>query len=66
MESISEVVSGLALAVVVGLMGVLVNRRRKHLKLVVRVLEEKDEDMVKFLDQLVSSGQLAPATPRSA
>jgi hypothetical protein len=61
MESISEVVSGLALAVVVGLMGVMVNRRRKHLKLVVRVLEEKDEDMVRFLDQLVSSGQLAPA-----
>jgi hypothetical protein len=62
MESISEVVSGLALAVVVGLMGVLVNRRRKHLKLVVRVLEEKDEDMVRFLNQLVSSGQLTPAT----
>jgi hypothetical protein len=61
MESISEVVSGLALAVVVGLMGVLVNRRRKHLKLVVRVLEEKDEDMVRFLNQLVSSGQLTPA-----
>ena len=62
MEGISEVVSGLALAVVVGLMGVLVNRRRKHLKLVVRVLEEKDEDMVSFLNQLVSSGQLKPAT----
>jgi hypothetical protein len=61
MESISEVVSGLALAVVVGLMGVLVNRRRKHLKLVVRVLEEKDEDMVTFLNQLVSSGQLVRA-----
>jgi hypothetical protein len=62
MEGISEVVSGLALAVVVGLMGVLVNRRRKHLKLVVRVLEEKDEHMVQFLDGLVSSGQLKPAT----
>jgi len=62
MEGISEVVSGLALAVVVGLMGVLVNRRRKHLKLVVRVLEEKDEHMVQFLNGLVSSGQLKPAT----
>jgi hypothetical protein len=62
MEVVSEVVSGLALAVVVGLMGVLVNRRRKHLKLVVRVLEEKDEHMVKFLNDLVSSGKLAPRT----
>jgi hypothetical protein len=62
MEGISEVVSGLALVVVVGLMGVLVNRRRKHLKLVVRVLEEKDEQMVKFLNDLVSSGKLAPRT----
>ena len=62
MESISEVVSGLALAVVVGLMGVLVNRRRKHLRLVVRVLDESDQDMVAFLNQLVSSGELTPAT----
>ena len=62
MESISEVVSGLALVVVVGLMGVLVNRRRKHLKLVVRVLDEKDQHMVDFLNQLVQSGQLAPET----
>ena len=65
METVSEVVSGLALAVVVGLMAVLVNRRRKHLKLVVRVLEEKDQDMIDFLDQLVTSGQLTPATPTS-
>ncbi len=62
MESISEAVSGLALAVVVGLMGVLVNRRRKHLRLVVRVLDESDQDMVSFLNQLVSSGELTPAT----
>jgi hypothetical protein len=62
MESISEVVSGLALAVVLGLMGVLVNRRRKHLKMVVRVLDQNDQDMVDFLSQLVSSGQLTPAT----
>ena len=61
MESISEVVSGVALAVAVGLMGVLVNRRRKHLKLVVRVLDHKDQHLVDFLNQLVSSGQLTPA-----
>jgi hypothetical protein len=61
-ESISEVVSGLALAVVLGLMGALVNRRRKHLKMVVRVLDQNDQDMVDFLNQLVSSGQLTPAT----
>jgi hypothetical protein len=63
MESISEIVSGLALAVAVGLMGALVNRRRKHLKLVVRVLDQKDQHLVDFLNQLVSSGQLTPASP---
>lgn len=63
METVSEVVSGAFLVVVVGLMGVLVSRRRKHLKLVVRVLDQRDGEMVNFLNQLVSSGQLAPATP---
>jgi hypothetical protein len=61
MESISEVVAGVALVVAVGLMGLLVDRKRKHLKLVVRVLDQRDEDMVAFLDQLVGSGQLVPA-----
>jgi hypothetical protein len=61
MESISEVISVGLLAVAVGLMGALVSRRRKHLKMVVRVLDEKDRDMVDILNQLVQSGQLQPA-----
>ncbi len=61
MESISELVSGIALAAVLGLTGLLVNRRRKHLKLVVRVLDQKDREMVDFLNQLIASGQLQPA-----
>ena len=63
MENISEVVSAAFLTVAVGLMGILVNRRRKHLKLVVRVLDQKDLGMVNFLDHLVQSGQLTAATP---
>ena len=61
MESITEVVSAFFLATAIGMMGVLVNRRRKHLRLVVRVLDEKDRDLVGFLDKLVASGQLTPA-----
>ena len=63
METVSEIVSGALLVIAVGLMGVLVSRRRKHLKLVVRVLDQRDREMVDFLNQLVNSGQLAPATP---
>jgi hypothetical protein len=48
--------------VALGLMGVLVSRRRKHLKLVVRVLDQGDREMVDYLNQLVRSGQLSPAT----
>jgi hypothetical protein len=62
METVSEVVSGVFLVAVLGLMGVLVSRRRKHLKLVVRVLDQSDREMVDFLNQLVRNGQLAPAT----
>lgn len=61
MESISEVVSGVLLVAAVGLMGVLVSRRRKHLRLVCRVLDQKDHDMIDFLNGLVASGQLQPA-----
>lgn len=60
METVSEVVSGIVLAVAVGLMGVLVSRRRKHLRLVVRVLDHRDQHMLNFLDHLVSSGELTP------
>ena len=62
MEPISEVLSGVTLALAVGLMGVLINRRRKHLRRVVRVLDAKDFDMVQFLNGLVESGELKPAT----
>ena len=61
METISEVVSAAVLVVAVGLMGVLVDRRRKHLKMVVRVLDQKDHNMIDFLNQLVQSGELKPA-----
>jgi hypothetical protein len=63
METVSEVASGVVLVVALGLMGALVSRRRKHLKLVVSVLDQRDREMVDFLNQLVRSGQLAPATP---
>ena len=63
MESISEVVSAAFLVVAVGLMGILVHRRRKHLKMVVRVLDQKDVGMLAFLDHLVQSGQVTAATP---
>jgi len=61
METVSEVVSGIVLAVAVGLMGVLVSRRRKHLRLVVRVLDQRDQHMLELLDRMVQSGQLTPA-----
>ena len=63
MESISEVVSAAFLAVAVGLMGILVHRRRKHLKMVVRVLDQRDANMVAFLEHLVQSGQVQAAVP---
>jgi hypothetical protein len=63
MESISELVSATFLAVAAGLMGILVHRRRKHLKLVVRVLDQKDHKMIAYLDHLVQSGQVTAASP---
>ncbi len=61
METIAEGVTGLLAVVAVGLFGVLVSRKRKHLRLVVRVLDQKDHNMVDFLQQLVNSGELQPA-----
>jgi len=61
METVAEAISGVVLAVAVGMMGVLVSRRRKHLRLVVRVLDQRDQHMLDFLDQLVQSGELKPA-----
>jgi len=63
MSTVSEIVSATLLVVAVGLMGILVHRRRKHLKLVVRVLDQKDAHMVAFLENLVQSGQLTAAVP---
>lgn len=61
METIAEGVTGLLAVVAVGLFGVLVSRKRKHLRLVVRVLDQKDQHLVNFLQQLVNSGELQPA-----
>jgi hypothetical protein len=62
MEGVTEVASGITLALAIGLMGVLINRRRKHLRRVVRVLDTKDMHLADFLNGLVQSGQLQPAT----
>jgi hypothetical protein len=62
METISEVITGVLAVVAIGLFGVLVNRKRKHLRLVVRVLDQRDDNMVHFLQGLVSHGELKPAT----
>jgi hypothetical protein len=64
METVAEVISGVVLAVAVGMMGVLVSRRRKHLRLVVRVLDKRDQHLLDFLDQLVENGQLTPVPAR--
>jgi hypothetical protein len=61
MESITEGIAGIVAVVALGLFGVLVARKRKHLRLVVRVLDHKDQNMVNFLEQLVASGELQPA-----
>ena len=62
METISEAITGFVAMVAIGLFGVLVHRKRKHLKLVVRVLNQRDENMVHFLHELVNNGELRPAT----
>jgi hypothetical protein len=58
METISEAITGVVAVVALGLFGVLVARKRKHLRLVVRVLDQKDLNMVEFLHGLVHSGEL--------
>jgi hypothetical protein len=62
MSTVSEIVSATLLVVAVGLMGILVHRRRKHLRMVVRVLDHKDAKMVSFLEHLVQTGQVKAAT----
>jgi hypothetical protein len=61
MESISEVIQTVLMAAAVGLLGTLIARRRQHLKLIVRVIDRNDYDLVQFLDQLVARGELVPA-----
>jgi hypothetical protein len=62
MEHVSGVVSSLLTVVVLGMAAALVSRKRKHLKLVCRVIDHKDHKVLGFLDQLIESGQLAPAS----
>ena len=63
--SISEIVAAAAVAFFVGMTGLLIRRRRKHLKLVVRVVDETDRDMISFLESLVQAGELTPIAMRS-
>ncbi len=60
METLVESITGVVAVAALGLFGVLVARKRKHLRLVVRVLDQRDQRMVSFLDQLIQSGELAP------
>jgi hypothetical protein len=56
--TISEIIAAAAVAFFVGMTTLLIKRRRKHLKLVVRVVGQDDHQMLSFLEQLVQSGDL--------
>ncbi|HTI49646.1 MAG TPA: hypothetical protein VL475_01795 [Planctomycetaceae bacterium] len=62
MEHVSGLVSGLFTVALLGMAAVLVARKRKHLKLVCRVVDKNDYRIIGFLDQLVATGELAPAS----
>lgn len=62
MEHTSEVLSVALTAMAISLMGVLIARRRAHLRLVVRVIGEPDHKLIGYLDHLLQDGRLAPAT----
>jgi hypothetical protein len=62
MESISEAIQVVFIGAAFALLGILVSRRRQHLRLVVRVIDSKDQELIGFLDDLVTRGELAPAT----
>jgi len=64
MENASQAVTSLILVAAVAMMGVLIARRRKHLRSIANVLDSKDLPMADFLDQLVQSGELVPAVPK--
>lgn len=63
MESFVEGFTGVVVVATLGLFGVLVARKRKHLRLVVRVLDQRDDTMVSFLNQMIQSGELVPVQP---
>jgi hypothetical protein len=56
--TVSELIAAAAVAFFVGMTALLIKRRRKHLKLVVRVVGEHDQKMLAFLEQLVERGEL--------
>ena len=56
--TVSEVIAAAAVAFFVGMTALLIKRRRKHLKLVVRVVGEDDQLMLDFLEQMVQSREL--------
>jgi hypothetical protein len=62
MEHVSGVMSSLLTVAVLGMAAVLVSRKRKHLKLVCRVVDQRDQKLLSFLDQLIEGGQLTPAS----
>ena len=47
MEHVSGVVSVAVTGLLIGLVGVLVARKRKHLKLVVRLVDQKDQKLIR-------------------
>ncbi|MSR60761.1 MAG: hypothetical protein EXS05_24495, partial [Planctomycetaceae bacterium] len=59
MEHVSGVVSGILTVALLGMAAVLVSRRRKHLRLVCRVIDHKDQRLLSFFDQLIERGELA-------
>lgn len=62
MEHVSGVLSSILTVAVLGMAAVLVSRKRRHLKLVCRVIDQKDQRVIGFLDQLIQNGQLTPAS----
>lgn len=62
MEHASGIMSSLLTVVVLGMAAALVSRRRKHLRLVCRVVDQKDRKIIGFLDDLIQNGQLTPAS----
>lgn len=60
MEHVSNVISGVLTVALLGMAAVLVSRRRKHLRLVCRVIDQKDQRLLSFFDQLIERGELVP------